>query len=321
MRSYPIQKTTQVAAVGAAFLAMAVTRVTAQDAAPSRINELVNLQFASEYVTPRGMIVQDNGLTFQPLLLTLVNVYHGDGFINSFDLDGGAWADISSAGVSINPPFGHSPKTDFVEIDPIAGMSVSFAKHFTLGITYTAFGMQILDIGYSQHAETKLSFDDSSYLGAWAMHPYFSYWQELSKKATDADLPFAINPAGARPGAKHPDPNSSYYFDLGVDPSYTFKDVLGGLKLEAPCRILLPDERFYGDYYAASSTVGLWELGLKGTIPLKFVSASYGHWSAFAGMNFLYFVDDNLVQLNQFNSPEAPQHDNVQGYAGVSIFF
>jgi len=35
----------------------------------------------------------------------------------------------------------------------------------------------------------------------------------------------------------------------------------------------------------------------------------------------LYFVDDNLVQLNQFNSPEAPQHDNVQGYAGVSIFF
>jgi hypothetical protein len=286
--------------------------------APSRVDELVNLQFASEYVTPRGMIVDDTGLTFQPLLLTLVNLYKADGFVNSLDFDGGAWANFNSAGVSVNAPYGSHPKTDFVEIDPIAGLSVGFAKNFTLGVTYTAFGMQVLDIGYSQHLETKLSFNDSPYLGAWALHPTLIFWQELAKKATDADLPYIINPAGARPGAKDPDPGSSFYFDLGVAPSYTFKD---GIKLEAPCRILLPDERFYGDYYAKSSFVGLWEVGSKATFPLKFMPAGFGHWNFFMGVKFMYFVDDNLVNLNQFNCVEKPTRDTLQGFGGVSLFF
>src|SRR5580658_8478859 len=63
----------------------------------SRIHELVNLNFANEYVTPRGMILHeqsDQGLTFQPLLLTLINLYQDTGFINSLDFDGGAWADF-----------------------------------------------------------------------------------------------------------------------------------------------------------------------------------------------------------------------------------
>ena len=291
--------------------------------APSRINELVNLEFASEYVTPRGMMVHDQGVTFEPLLLTLVNLYHADGFINSLEFDGGAWADFSSAGVSVNGPYGSKPKTEFVEVDPIADLGVGFAKNFKLDLLYTAFSMQVLDIGFSQHFQAKLGFDDSSYLKAFALHPYVSFWQELENKATDADLPYTLFKAGAYPigprkGASAPDPNSSFYFDLGIDPSYTFKD---GIKLEAPCRMLLPDDRFYGDYYASSSTVGLWELGLKRNVPMKFMPAGYGHWNFHLGVNFLYFVDDNLVNLNLFNAPGKPTRDTVQGFAGVSVFF
>jgi hypothetical protein len=300
---------------------LAATNVTMPAPSTSRIHELVNLNFANEYVTPRGMILHeqsDQGLTFQPLLLTLINLYQDKGFINSLDFDGGAWADFASSGVSVNPPYGSKPRTDFVEIDPIAGLSVGFAKHFTLGLTYTAFGMQVLDIGYSQHLETKLSFDDSSYLGAWALHPTLIFWQELAKKSTDADLPYELDPAGVRKGATDPDPNSSFYFDLGVAPSYTFKN---GIKLESPCRILLPDERFYGDYYARSSFVGLWEVGAKCTIPMKFMPEGYGHWSFFLGTKFLYFVDDNLDNLNKYNAPGRPTRDTIQGYAGVSVFF
>ncbi len=291
---------------------------------PSRFHELVNLNFASEYVTPRGMIVDNQGLCFQPLLLTLANLYKSDGFINSLDWDGGAWADFSSAGVSVHAgAYGNHPKTDFVEIDPIFGLSAGFAKNFTLGVTYTAFGMQVLDIGTSQHLETKLSFNDSSYLGAFALHPTLIFWQELADKATDADLPYklwkeGLYPVAPRAGATDPDPNSSFYFDLGVDPSYTFKN---GVKLEAPCRMLVPDERFYGDYYARSSFVGLWEVGAKGTVPLNFMPAGFGHWNFFMGIKFLYFVDDNLVNLNTFNATRGPARDTVQGFSGVSLFF
>jgi hypothetical protein len=313
------------AALATAALAVAVSiapaSLKAQDAPPQRIHELVNLEFASEYVTPRGMLVHDQGLTFQPLFLTLVNLYHVDSFLNDVSFAGGCWNDFSSAGVSVNGPYGSKPKTDWTEVDPIADLTLGFAKNFKLDVTYTAFAEQILNIGISQHLETKLSFDDSAYLGAWALHPYFSYWQELQGKATDADLPYTLNRAGARAGASHPDPNSSYYFDVGVDPSYTFKNTLGGLKLEAPCRVMLPDDRFYGDYYASSSTVGIWEVGLKGTVPMNFMPAGYGHWSFHAGVNFLYFEDDNLVNLNIFNAPGKPTRDTLQGFSGISVFF
>ncbi len=56
-------------------------------------------------------------------------------------------------------------------------------------MTYTAFNMQILDIGTSEHVDTKLSLDDSSFLKAFALHPYFEYWQEIVAKATAADVP------------------------------------------------------------------------------------------------------------------------------------
>ncbi len=105
---------------------------------------------------------------------------------------------------------------------------------------------------------------------------------------------------------------------MGVDPGYTFKD---GIKLELPVRIMLPDDRFYGDYYAASSTVGIWQAGIKATFPMNFMPAGYGHWSFDAGVNFLYFVDDNLVNLNIFNAPGKPTRDTVQGFAGISVFF
>jgi hypothetical protein len=285
----------------------------------SRINLLLNVEFASEYVTPRGMIVRDDGLTIQPLLLAFVNLYKGDGFINSLKFVGGVWNDFGTDGVSIHPPFGSGDKTHYTEIDPIAGVSIGLAKYFTLDVTYTAFVEQILDIGTSNHLETKLTFDDSSFLKCFALHPYVSYWQELTGKATDADVPEAVFGPSARSGS-HPQPGSSYYFEVGVVPGYTFKN-LGGLKVEAPMRVLLPNERFYGEYFKSASTVGLYELGAKATIPLSFMPKDYGHWSAHAGFKYINFVDDNLFHLNVFNAPGRAVRDTWQFYSGISVFF
>src|SRR5579859_3234610 len=232
------------AVTAATTLAMAPTIAKAQAAAaPSRVDALFNLEFSNEYLTPRGMIVHDKGLTLQPLLIGLVNLYKGDSFINSVTFVPGVWNDFSSSGVSVHAPYGSLPKTHWVEIDPIVGISFGFAKNFKLDVTYTAFNMQILDIGTSQHLDTKLSFDDSDYLKAFALHPYFEFWQELDGKATDADVPELVFGPSPKSGA-HAAPGSSYYFEVGVDPSYTFKEA-ASLKLEAPCRVLLPSDRFY----------------------------------------------------------------------------
>jgi hypothetical protein len=54
---------------------------------------------------------------------------------------------------------------------------------------------------------------------------------------------------------------------------------------------------------------------------MNFMPAGYGHWSCHAGVRYMYFVDDNLYNLNTFNAPGKPTRDTVQVYAGVSIFF
>jgi len=286
----------------------------------SPIDLLLDVELSNAYVTPRGMIVHDEGLTIQPLLLSFINVYKGDGFIDHAKIVAGVWNDFSSYPVSINAPYGSQPKTHYTEIDPIFGVSVGMLKHLTLDVTYTAFVEQILNIGTSNHLDTKLTFDDSDYLHAFALHPYFEYWQELTGKATDADVPEAVFGPSSKSGS-HPQPGSSYYFDAGIDPSYTFTNVLGGLKVEAPCSVLLPNERFYGNYYAPSSTVGLFELGAKATVPLGFIPASYGHWSFHVGFNYFDFVDDNLYHLNEFNAPGKPKRTMYQVYTGFSAFF
>lgn len=309
------------AAVLTATAAAILSPVQAEDA-PSRVHALFNIEFANEYVTPRGMLVRDKVLTAQPLFLTFVNLYKGESFIKDVTLVGGVWNDLGTSQVSVHGPYGSEPKTPWTEIDPIAGFSFGLGKHFKLDITYTAFAEQILDIGTSHHLETKLSFDDTPYLGAFALHPSIIYWQELEGKATDAALPGGvIGLPPVNPNAKHPAPGSSSYFDVGVAPGYTFKDVLGGLKVEAPLRVLLPDERFYGDFYDKSSVVGLYEVGLKATLPMNFMPAGYGHWSVHAGFKYINFNDDNLYNLNAFNAPGKPTRDTVQVYLGFSAFF
>ncbi len=308
------------AAILSAAAATALQPVLAEDA-PSRVHALFNFEFANEYVTPRGMLVRDRGLTIQPLMLAFISIYKGDSFLNDVTFVGGAWNDLGTSAVSVHGPYGSVPKTVWTEIDPIAGLSFGLGKHFKLDVTYTAFAEQILDIGTSHHLETKLSFDDSEWLKAFALHPYVSYWQELDGKATDAALPGGvIGLPPVNPSARHAAPGSSYYIDVGVAPGYTFKDA-GGLKIEAPMRVLLPDERFYGDFYAKSSAVGLYELGLKASMPANFMPEGFGHWSMHAGFKYLNFNDDNLYHLNAFNAPGKPTRDTVQVYVGFSTFF
>ncbi len=283
------------------------------------VDLLVDVEFASEYVTPRGMIVHDNDVTIEPLILGFVTVYQSPGWLDQVKLVGGVWNDFTTTRISKNAPFGSSPKTNYTETDPIAGVSFGLAKYFTLDVTYTSFVEQVLSIGTSHHLETKLSFDDSKILKGFGFHPYVSYWQELSGKATDADVPEAV--FGPSPfSGKHPQPGSSFYFDIGIDPTYTF-DKFYGLKLDAPCRVLLADDRFYGEYYGSASTVGLYELGARATVPLKFVPGNFGHWGVHLGFRYMDFLDDNLYHLNTFNSPGQPTRTTKQVYGGVTVFF
>ena len=265
---------------------------------PSRVNFLVDLTLSSHYLTPRGMDVSDQGLVLQPLILVLANVYKSDGFLNDITLVGGVWNCFGTAKLPSSTS-AQATRTGWYEIDPIAGISIGLAKNFKLSVTYTAFDMQIYNIPFSQHLETKLSYDDSGLLKAFALHPYVIFWQELNNKAV------SISPGSVS--------KESYYFDVGIAPGYTFKK-FGSVKLEAPCRLLMANEDFYGTAAGDTPVVSLYEIGLKASMPLPFISSSYGHWSANLGVKYMNFQNPNLkITQNESSSTVV--------YGGLSMFF
>lgn len=273
----------------------AVTDVTAQEA-PSRMNALVDLGISSHYLTPRGMDVVRQGVVFQPMVLAFASLYKSDSFVNDISLVGGVWNCFATSKLpsSSNP----SLKTGWIETDPIGGISFGLAKNFKLSVTYTAFSMQIENIPFSQHLETKLTFNDTDYLKTFALHPYVIYWAELQGKAVqDTDV----------------NPTSSYYFDVGVAPSYTFEK-LYGLKLEAPCRVLMANEQFYGTGAGPNTFVSLYEFGVKASVPLAFMPSSYGHWNASLGFKRMGFDNPNI------RATQGEAGSSVV-YADISTFF
>jgi hypothetical protein len=299
--SFLHRRATRALALATTAAALFTSVARAEEAPPSRLHGLVGLTFSDKYLTPRGMIVQDKGLTIQTLFLGFLDVYDGDpeGILTDIGLVGGFWADYATE--ELPESGGAGGETNFVEIDPILGVSLGLGKNFKLDVTYTAFAMQILDIGTSHHLETKLSYNDSELLGAFALHPYLLYWKELDKKATAASN-FGVD--------------SSFYFEVGIAPGVT----LGSVKLEAPMRALLPDDEFYGEAFGDASTVALYEVGLKASVPIK-MPVGYGFWNAHLGVRYMNFVDDNLKQLSTSGGFGDTTDDVTQVYSGVTVFF
>src|SRR5271165_3728885 len=63
------KKTARLYGALACAAALPVTVATVKADGPSHTDLLFNVDFANQYVTPRGMMVRNQGLTVQPLLL------------------------------------------------------------------------------------------------------------------------------------------------------------------------------------------------------------------------------------------------------------
>lgn len=177
MNSEPSSRQSSLLLAGGVALALlgAIPTATAADASdagpkladappPARVHARFNLEIASSYLTPRGLIVEDQGVVIQPLFLMFVNLWQGDQFINEVTLVPGVWNSFHSR--QSGPE-----RSRWNETDPVLGVTAVFADAFTLGVTYTVFKSQNGSFRTSQHLETKLGFNDTKHLKAFALHP------------------------------------------------------------------------------------------------------------------------------------------------------
>jgi peptide/nickel transport system ATP-binding protein len=70
-----------------------------------------------------------------------------------------------------------------------------------------------------------------------------------------------------------------------------------------------------------SSTVGLFQTGLKVTAPLTSIPERYGKWSLYAGFRYYHIVNDGIADGNRLLPPGSTNRDPVQAIGGVALAF
>jgi hypothetical protein len=275
---------------------------TVESPAPSPFHALLKLDVSGDYITPRGLHIENQGLVFQPLFLLFTNLYSNpDGFLNDVSLTLGVWSSIHTNASGRDPG-------NWNEFDPIAGIAFKFADYWKFEVNYTAFESMTRSYQTSQHLELKLSFADGAYTGnkVFSVNPYVAFWHELRNKAT-----VVFNPANEQ---------TSYYFTLGMTPTIDLTSV----KFEFPTFINIVGNSFYqqADGTAGGSGLAVFRTGVQASIPLNFMPKHMGSWSLYAGVKYYHLNNPGLLDGNVALGADGDRKRNLfQFHGGVSIFF
>jgi len=277
--------------------------VTPEVPATSNISGDLGVAFVSTYYSrgilqgPQGKV----GFDAQPYLDIYFKLYEGKDFVNKVTLNLGLWSNIAS---NTSPALG-GPVTrglsSWTEFDWMPGISIVFAKNFTLTVSYFEFDYPAQGSSPQRSINTTLAYNDADYLGMWALNPHFTYLQELTG-----------NPNGGHVGLGLAGGNKlGQYYELGIAPSFTFlKSSKYPLTLTIPATVGLGSNGFYGTGFGYFST------GATLSVPLAFIPSSFGSWTASAGGTY-YYLGTNTARANGQLSQSGVDHD--AGVATVSV--
>jgi hypothetical protein len=199
----------------------------------------------------------------------------------------GTWWDVNS---NVTSAIGG----ELQEVDVYYGIYVPISK-FTFGFAYQ-------DWNYGGNVEKvfdlSVSFDDTEWLGAFAMHPSFT----AHKLSSGGEVT-----RNTAPGDIIKDSGWAYVINLA--PGFTLMESKTlDLLVSFPITIAFGDGDFYDDAGFAYASVGV-----SLTVPLKFIPAKYGSWTISGGLAYYFTPDDAL--------PNNPDEDFLTAKFGFSVGF
>jgi hypothetical protein len=225
----------------------------------SRFSGDLGLTILNQYNT-RGIIVQSHGVVYQPYVDIYLNLYKGDGFINSVNIQAGLWGDLCSD-LRVSDPTKDNATRHFTELDFIPGASVTFLKRFTFTLLYNTWVTPAGGYNSGEWLQGILAYDDSNLL-----FPNFSF-QPVFK--TLYELP-SSTPSGLR--------GHGWYFEPSLTPNYTFF-----AKSKYPVNLGLNFTLGLGSQFYAGETFGYFAFGPQLSVPLGFIPSEFGKWTVSAG--------------------------------------
>lgn len=272
----------------------------AADKEPPFITGLLDLPFSNYYLTPRGVIAEDEGVIFQPLLQLNANLYQGDGPLTNITASAGIWNSVHSKTRVTN-----TTTPNWNEMDLLLGLSATLLKQWTVSFGYEYWLSPIDAFPATSLIQLRLAYADSflkdlmpTMPGELTINPYINFFIELHNKAAAA-----------------PTVGESFYFELGFTPKYVFAGY--PLSIELPTYFLFPGDHFYSQ----NSTLGVFGTGLKVTAPLTFIRERYGKWSVHADLVYKHLANDGLVLDNSTSVTRADTRNPVQVIGGLTLTF
>lgn len=250
-----------------------------------------DVSLKSDYVTPRGLVVVDDGATVQVLNGLVAVSPHG------FAIHAGTWVDL-------NPGYNKAENTTAInEYDFFIGISGQIAPRLEAGVEYVQFvsGQPSFAFKDERNIEFSLKYKDGAKDSVFTVNPYAKlFW------AVDGDSTVVLGKKG-----------DTFDVELGAVPTYK----TGDLTLSAPTWLTVGPKTYWGKKGDAidDSNFGVISTGLKASLPLKFFKGGAGA-SVYGFAQYYHLFNDNL-EVSRFILTRSTGRDKLTFGAGMSFGF
>lgn len=283
--------------LAALSLAAMATAAQAEDAVPgSAIHGFADYSVKPNYITPRGLLVTDEGVTSQ--------ILGGLVFLTSAKTSvvAGIWTDINHDGE--RPPGNVGAWNEF---DYFVGFNYSPTDKIKLGASYVVFLSPPGAFETEQNIEFTGSYDDSAD-GPLSFQPYAKFFW-----AVDGDSTVVLGDRGG-----------TFDVELGVVPTYQ----LGKFTITAPTWITVGPKDYWSGgtsdafFPTDGSNFGVFSTGVTLKTPATFIPPQFGSWYVYGGVQYYNLINDSLVDANSLTTGKAGGEDEVYNvFAGIGFGF
>jgi hypothetical protein len=265
----------------------------AEDGDGWQLHGFGDISVKSDYVTPRGLVVVDDGATVQ-VLNGLVAVAP-----SGFAIHAGTWVDI-------NPSYNRAENiTALNEFDWFVGISGNIAPKLEAGVEYSEFisGQPSVAFKPERNIEFSLKYHDGGKDSKVTINPYAKFFWAVDSKSSTV----VLGKAG-----------DTFDVELGMAP--TIK--VGGGSLSAPTWITVGPKTYWGNKSDGikDSNFGVFSTGVKGSIPISVFKGGGASASLYAQLQYYHLINDNL-EAARFILTRSTGNDKLTFGAGISVGF
>jgi hypothetical protein len=282
------------------------------DAAPEdkpNIHGFFESPFKTSYVTPRGLVVFDHGVVWQPVVGLVLPLGFELGPITKTALVAGIWNSVAMS--QADPGVG-----GWEEMDVFVDFGFTIANKVKTDITFGDWNFPgsvapPFKPKAEKNIDVKFVYDDSDLWpkdSGFSVNPY-------------ADVFFAVAGSSTVVLGRQ---GSTGYVELGIAPSYTYKGVTNfPITLTMPIYCSVGPAGYWGEEISGghhAGNFGVLSASLNGQVPLPFIPVKYGYWHADAGVSYFYLKNDNLLHAGTLISGNT-NRNFVQGSVGIGVNF